>query len=424
MIFTKADNTQLVTYASGINNAASPGGTDLSGYQRLYCIGVAPAAASNVILIARKYHTITGNLDSWMFLNRPFFGETGANVTTPQAWSSGAGTVISGDQIVTGSITANQIAAGTITAAKLGVTDLSAISANLGTISVTNANIANLTVGTGQITNNAVTAAVNSQGTPTQCGFGYYNRSGIGSAAPPVDGDTFTIGAEVYTFKTTPTLATHILITTAGNQAQFEQIAKTVNNYSTTYSLDTGLTSVTFASATTPIGLGLAVHMLASNTNSVGIASTWGSGNINITQTTTNVNGGSGTPIVGFGSLGTWASTGYACAGTSATRLTTAGEAILITGSFSTLFGPTTSNVECVIYRASGPPGAPAFSKQFVGNGTGLTQSSTIAAFDSGIANYSGLVEYRIVYRYVNGSGSNQHADAKAFDLTFLRVKK
>jgi hypothetical protein len=44
------------------------------------------------------------------------------------------GTIINGDHLITGSVTANQIAAGTITADKLYVTQLSAISANVGTI--------------------------------------------------------------------------------------------------------------------------------------------------------------------------------------------------------------------------------------------------------------------------------------------------
>ena len=108
----------------------------LSGYKRIVGWGVAPANASYVRIIIRKYDTLAGNTDSYMFLARAGAWEVGANQSTIPPWSACDATVISGGFIRTELLTASNIQAGTLNAGVVSVVNLNADNIQAGLLNV------------------------------------------------------------------------------------------------------------------------------------------------------------------------------------------------------------------------------------------------------------------------------------------------
>ena len=152
--------------AESFNNAESGGGNNLNAYKRIFARAAAPAGATWVCVILRKYNTATG-ADSWMFLNRPMLGVTSPNATELLSWSAPGHSVIQGDAILTGSLHANRISAGTISANELGAQSVTAakIQSNsitalqIATDTITAANIAAGAIGASEVAAGAITAS-------------------------------------------------------------------------------------------------------------------------------------------------------------------------------------------------------------------------------------------------------------------------
>lgn len=93
--YNSADSVIGVTSGAGAlsgvwtNAAETGGGTTLSGYKRVYGYNVAPAGTVYCRVILRKYATLAGNNDSYMFVGRVMVEEVPAGVTTPGIWSMG-----------------------------------------------------------------------------------------------------------------------------------------------------------------------------------------------------------------------------------------------------------------------------------------------------------------------------------------------
>jgi len=152
-----AAGTQISAVNGTSNNAAAAGGVTLDGYARLVVRGQAPANAKYVWLYISKYHTFSGQGDSWCFMNRPMFSEIGANSSQMVPWSPPGTTLIQGDSIMTNSINANRIAANTITATQIAGSTITGDRIAGGTI--TAGNIATDTITAGQIASGAITTS-------------------------------------------------------------------------------------------------------------------------------------------------------------------------------------------------------------------------------------------------------------------------
>ncbi|MCW7537066.1 polymorphic toxin type 43 domain-containing protein [Aquabacterium sp. A7-Y] len=70
------------TGGTAVNNAEKSGGTQLSGYKRLWGFVTAPVDASSAEVVVRKAPTLAGQADSYVFLARPHFNEVPAARTT------------------------------------------------------------------------------------------------------------------------------------------------------------------------------------------------------------------------------------------------------------------------------------------------------------------------------------------------------
>jgi hypothetical protein len=108
------------------------GGTTLAGYKRIYGSGVAPAGAVYCRVILRKFATLAGNNDSYMFVGRVMVEEAPAGVTTPGLWSVGQSVA----PITPGNVS-TYIADAAIGIAKINkatIGSLSALTATIGTL--------------------------------------------------------------------------------------------------------------------------------------------------------------------------------------------------------------------------------------------------------------------------------------------------
>ena len=121
------DSGNIISGITGTaNNQEKSGGKKLSGYKRIYARGVAPSNAAFIRCFVKKWHTVSGQTDSWAFLAKPMLGETSPNATDMLPWNAPGGTIIQGDQIRTNTIHANRIAAGTISANEMGADSVTA----------------------------------------------------------------------------------------------------------------------------------------------------------------------------------------------------------------------------------------------------------------------------------------------------------
>lgn len=112
-------------------NEAS-GGKALAGYKRIYSPGVAPAGAVYCRVLLRKFATVTGWNDSYMFVGRVMVEEAATGVATPGIWSMGQSVA----PITTGNVSTyvQGAAIGLAQINKATIGSLSAVSATIGTL--------------------------------------------------------------------------------------------------------------------------------------------------------------------------------------------------------------------------------------------------------------------------------------------------
>jgi hypothetical protein len=84
-VYDAAGNAFSNSYANGDpnNDAAASGGQALSGYKRCYSYLDIPAGATHVRVVLRKYDTVAGQPDSYMFVANAQLEEVGAAATAP-----------------------------------------------------------------------------------------------------------------------------------------------------------------------------------------------------------------------------------------------------------------------------------------------------------------------------------------------------
>ena len=128
-------------YVSISNNGADsqspddfsfPGGNWIGRYKRNFVRGWAPSTATFAQIILRKNTTTPGGLDSWMFFVYPQFAKCVPNATQLMDYVQPASTILSGQGLLTQSVTTDALRAGSVTAAKMAVTELSAITSRIG----------------------------------------------------------------------------------------------------------------------------------------------------------------------------------------------------------------------------------------------------------------------------------------------------
>ncbi len=142
------------------------GGTNLSGYHRSYVIATAPANAYVAIPIVRKQSTISGQLDSWLFVTNVFFGAANPNQTEPSPYQASGITLIQGGNIVTGAVSTPHLSAGAVTADKIAAGSVtteklvagSVTGEKVAALTITGDKIAANTIGADKIAANSITA--------------------------------------------------------------------------------------------------------------------------------------------------------------------------------------------------------------------------------------------------------------------------
>lgn len=93
--------------------------TNPDTWQRATLFHTAPANVVGATIHIRKLATDAGQVNSYLFLHKPFLGEATANQTEPSIWSEGGTTVIAGGGIVANAVSAEKIAAGAVVAEKI-----------------------------------------------------------------------------------------------------------------------------------------------------------------------------------------------------------------------------------------------------------------------------------------------------------------
>lgn len=118
------------TSGPSANAAETGGGVNLTGYKRIYDAGVAPVGAVYARPILRKYATLVGNNDSYMFVGRVMVEEAPPGVTTPGIWSMGQSVA----PITTGNVSTyiQGAAIGLAQINKATIGSLSALTATIG----------------------------------------------------------------------------------------------------------------------------------------------------------------------------------------------------------------------------------------------------------------------------------------------------
>ncbi len=71
------------------NDAETWGGNNLTGYKRQFSIAQIPANAVTARIVLRKYDTLAGEADSYMFVTRVQFEQVGALAQSPGPWTEG-----------------------------------------------------------------------------------------------------------------------------------------------------------------------------------------------------------------------------------------------------------------------------------------------------------------------------------------------
>ena len=148
------------------NNGIAGSSTNPDLWTRLRCVGAAPANAVAVAIHIRKWETIAGQTDSYMFLNKPMLCRCPANASEFTPWSDGGVVMITNggivadavtaDKIATNAVTADAIAANAVTAGKIAAGAVTATTIAAATI--TGDKLAANTIGASQIAADAITA--------------------------------------------------------------------------------------------------------------------------------------------------------------------------------------------------------------------------------------------------------------------------
>jgi len=78
--------------SQGANNQEASGGITLAGYKRVYVAGTIPTGAHTILVAIRKYGTVAGQSDSWLFACRAQAEKVAGNASDPGPWGpTGAG---------------------------------------------------------------------------------------------------------------------------------------------------------------------------------------------------------------------------------------------------------------------------------------------------------------------------------------------
>ncbi|QGH74587.1 virion structural protein [Bacteriophage DSS3_VP1] len=155
VVFRRADNSWIDAYDIGSNNGAQGSSEVIDDWPMVSNIVTAPTAARYAQLIIYKTGTNSGS-DSYVFVHKPMLAETHAEATEATPYSPSGATLISGNEIMTGAITAEKIAANSISAVQIAANTIgvSELSAN----AVTSDKIAANAVSAGKIATNAISA--------------------------------------------------------------------------------------------------------------------------------------------------------------------------------------------------------------------------------------------------------------------------
>jgi len=87
------DSNNVILGTSGFSDlfesVVNTGGKNLSGYTRVGVFGIAPSGTSHARIIIAKTPTMAGQIDSYLFVSRVYFGEAAALQQVLSAWVSG-----------------------------------------------------------------------------------------------------------------------------------------------------------------------------------------------------------------------------------------------------------------------------------------------------------------------------------------------
>jgi hypothetical protein len=108
LVFRGSDGTWLADASVDIQHNASGSSTNPDDWILYTVRGQAPAGTTHVQLVVRKNGT-TSSTTSWLFLHKPFLGQTHADATKPTPWSPGGSVRIDGGQILADAVSLNHI---------------------------------------------------------------------------------------------------------------------------------------------------------------------------------------------------------------------------------------------------------------------------------------------------------------------------
>ncbi|WP_426229285.1 phage tail protein [Pararhizobium sp. DWP3-4] len=132
---------------------------NINNYARIAFMAVAPAGAVAAQIFFRiNIDTVAwgGTAGNWTWLAQPYFGEAQPNQTQPSAWNSGATTLISSGNIVTGAIVSDKIATEAIVAGKIAAGAITAV--DIAASTITGSKIAANTIGATNIAAMSITS--------------------------------------------------------------------------------------------------------------------------------------------------------------------------------------------------------------------------------------------------------------------------
>ena len=242
---------------------------------RLRAAGAAPANAVAASIHIRKLDTVTGQTDSYMFVNKPMLCRipTGATEATP--WSDGGvvmitnggivANAITADKIAANAVTADDIAANAVTAGKIAAGAVNAATIAGGTI--TGDKLAANTIGAGQIAADAITAK---QLVLTD----FSNMADTGWQAGSLDGWTTESAQAFYNDNSGGDAAGYVLQSLGRNCAISNYIAVSAGeSYAFdvwVYNTDSNAAAI-YAIGLSPAGAGTAVQLITTGTKNAWI---------------------------------------------------------------------------------------------------------------------------------------------------------
>jgi len=148
-VFNAAGTLILDGAGWGENNAEAFGGNSLSEFKRTYGAVDMPVGASHCHVVYRKYDTLLGEADSYLFVTRLMLEQAGTGSTVPGPWADSG--LMDRSSVRSGNPITAATASTYIASAAIGT-------AQIANLAVTNALIANAAVDTLQVAGNAITA--------------------------------------------------------------------------------------------------------------------------------------------------------------------------------------------------------------------------------------------------------------------------